>query len=94
MKPANDPPMPDQLCRGILHRAEAQPDAVGLKGSGGHGDSYSYRQIAQIMQQLAGTLRAQSPESGERIGLLSENRPEWRIGLFGDFGRWYDCCTD
>jgi len=74
---------PSSICQGFLDRAELQPEAVALKGSGGRGESITYSQVAQIMLQLAGSLTALPPGIGDRIGILSENRPEWPLAYLG-----------
>jgi len=74
---------PNHICQGFLDRAKLQPEAVALKGNGGRGESITYGQAAQIMLRLAGSLSASAPDAGDRIGILSENRPEWPLTYLG-----------
>jgi long-chain acyl-CoA synthetase len=75
--------LPADICRGFLRRAELQPEAPALKGRGGRGDVYSYRRAAQVVNQLAGSLREVAEAAGNRIGILSENCPEWPLAYLG-----------
>lgn len=54
-------------------------DRVALIGDGGRGEVYSYRQVADLVVRLAAGLRQPEFTDCERMGLLSENRPEWVI---------------
>ncbi len=44
--------------------------------------SYTYGQVAEMAWQGAGVLRQSGVEQGDRVILMSENRPEWGISYF------------
>lgn len=75
--------MPTDICHGFLSRAELQPDTVALKERGGQGEAYTYRQVAQIVRQLAASLGELPTDTYNRIGILSENCPEWPMAYLG-----------
>ncbi len=45
--------------------------------------AYCYTALGQGAATLADTLRAKGYKAGDRIGLVSENRPEWPAAYFG-----------
>ncbi|MCU0610257.1 MAG: AMP-binding protein [Candidatus Eisenbacteria bacterium] len=53
--------------------------AVGFVG----GEGTSYRALGAAAAKLAITLRERGYQAGDRIALLSENRPEWVVAYFG-----------
>ena len=75
--------LPTGICQGFLNRAKLQPETIALKGRGGKGESITYRQAAQTMLQLAEALWGLSRSTGDRIGILSENCPEWPLAYLG-----------
>ncbi|RXZ64684.1 long-chain fatty acid--CoA ligase [Pelagerythrobacter rhizovicinus] len=62
----------------FLKRADAKGDApmLGIK-RGGAWQTTSWREAAETVCILAGKLRALGLEQGDRVMLVSENRPEW-----------------
>ncbi|PWB68197.1 hypothetical protein C3F09_12100 [candidate division GN15 bacterium] len=75
--------LPDHICRGFLDRAALQPEAAALKAHGGQGEIITYAQAARAMLQLSGSLNRLLPDAGCRVGILSENRPEWPLAYLG-----------
>ena len=64
----------------FLARAEANGDAPFLWAkSGGQWRSISWRETARRVGALAQSLMALDLEPGDRVVLVSENRPEWLI---------------
>ncbi|HEU0037073.1 MAG TPA: AMP-binding protein [Kofleriaceae bacterium] len=53
-----------------------------LRKDGGEPISYTYRQIGDMAWQGAGVLRQSKIGAGERVIVMSENRPEWGISYF------------
>ncbi len=82
-KREDQPPQLGHICQGFLDRAKSQPDAIALKGNGGRGESITYAEAAGITLQLARSLKALLPGKGDRVGILSENRPEWPLVYLG-----------
>lgn len=63
--------------------ARRHPDKAALQHKeGGRWKSLSWRESAARAQAVASFLRAQGLRSGDRIALLSENRPEWLLTDF------------
>ncbi len=44
---------------------------------------FSYERVGDMAEQCAGGLRERGIEPGDRVMLMSENRPEWGISYFG-----------
>ena len=64
----------------FLKRADAKGDAPFLGAKrGGTWQTMSWREAAEKVCVLAENLRALGLESGDRVMLVSENRPEWCI---------------
>jgi long-chain acyl-CoA synthetase len=55
-----------------------RPDAMRYK-QGGQWRTLSHREIEQRVTRLAAALSAMGIQRGDRVALLSENRPEWAI---------------
>jgi long-chain acyl-CoA synthetase len=55
-----------------------RPDAMRYK-QGGQWRTLSHKEIEQRVTRLAAALSAMGIERGDRVALLSENRPEWAI---------------
>jgi acyl-CoA synthetase (AMP-forming)/AMP-acid ligase II len=64
---------------GSLFRARARefPARIAIQDVSGSPASLSYRDLAARVAQLAGALAASGVARGERVALLSENRPEY-----------------
>ena len=64
----------------FLKRADAKGDApfLGVKRGGGW-QTLSWRETAEKVGLLAENLRALGLAAGDRVMLVSENRPEWCI---------------
>jgi len=73
-------PAPGTLNRLFFDAADRydKPDALQFK-SGGAYQPISHRQILDRVRRLARGLRLSGVERGDRVGILSENRPEWAI---------------
>ena len=52
------------------------------KEEGGDPISFTYGQVGEMAWQGAGVLRQQGVVAGDRVILISENRPEWGISYF------------
>ncbi len=63
-----------------LHRN--RPALRLVRKDGGEPISYSYGQLDEMAWQGAGVLRQAGIGSGDRVILMSENRPEWGISYF------------
>jgi long-chain acyl-CoA synthetase len=59
-----------------------KPDALQWK-AGGRYQPMSHRTLAERVRRTALGLRALGVQPGERVGILSNNRPEWAIADFG-----------
>ncbi|KAA3631133.1 MAG: long-chain fatty acid--CoA ligase [Calditrichaeota bacterium] len=62
--------------------ADSHSDRIAFKADGGKGKSYTYGDVRNYIEQLAGFLSADKYAHITEIGLLSENRPEWGITYF------------
>ena len=65
-----------------LHGASIErcPERIALKSRGPAGDvSISYREFGELVSNLAAGLVSFGLEKGDRVALLSENRPEWAL---------------
>jgi len=70
----------DNLVRLFLDRADAKGDAPFLTAKReGHWQSLSWTEVARQVCLLAEGLRALGLRDGDRVALISENRPEWCI---------------
>jgi long-chain acyl-CoA synthetase len=59
--------------------ADVHADRAALKGDGGRGQTYTYRDVAQLIERIAAGLQEKGYVSKPEIAVLSENRPEWGI---------------
>ena len=77
-------PKPGTLTRLFFDAVEKfdRPDALQFK-AGGRYQPISHREVAQRVQHLALGLQELGMRRGDRIAILSENRPEWAIADFG-----------
>ena len=46
-------------------------------------EDLSYREVLAVVEQVAAALQARGLERGDRVAILSENRPEWALTDFG-----------
>jgi long-chain acyl-CoA synthetase len=74
------PPAPGTLNRIFFESAEryAKPDALQYK-EGGKYVAISHSKVIERVRHVALGLRAVGVQRGDRVGILSENRPEWAI---------------
>ena len=80
----------NELLFGALDRFGARPVAMRAK----QGDGWvelSYRDLADRIQDLSLGLLELGIKPGDRVAILSENRPEWAIA---DYACLAACCTD
>jgi long-chain acyl-CoA synthetase len=77
----------DTLTKLFLHAVDRfdRPDAVRYK-AGGKWHVLSHRELELRVSRLAAALQAMGIERGDRVALLSENRPEWAITDFAALG--------
>src|SRR5688572_18933530 len=73
-------PAPGTLVRLFFDAVERfdKPDALQVKVNGAY-QPISHRTLAERIQYIGLGLRALGVERGSRVGILSENRPEWAI---------------
>jgi long-chain acyl-CoA synthetase len=62
-----------------------RPDAIRYK-QGGQWRTLSHKEVEQRVTRLAAALNAMGVERGDRVALLSENRPEWSISDYACLG--------
>ncbi|HJR17582.1 MAG TPA: AMP-binding protein, partial [Gemmatimonadales bacterium] len=79
-----------ELLFGALDRFESRPVAMRAK-QGGDWIELSYRDLADRIQDLSVGLLELGVSPGDRVAILSENRPEWAIA---DYACLAACCTD
>lgn len=89
MSSARVPPVPftpvapferDTLLRIFLHPVAAFPGAPALQSRhDGRWVSISYAEAAERVARLAAALKARGVGEGDRVAILSENRPEWAL---------------
>ncbi|UCG62115.1 MAG: AMP-binding protein [Candidatus Zixiibacteriota bacterium] len=70
---------PRTLFEAFQKSAGKAPEQIALKGDGGKGKNYTYREVSELIARLANGLLTPEFASCIEIGLLSENRPEWPI---------------
>ena len=75
--PAPAPGTLNQLFFDACERYD-KPDALQYK-SGGRFTPISHREVLDRVRRVARGLRLSGVERGDRVGILSENRPEWAI---------------
>jgi long-chain acyl-CoA synthetase len=62
----------------IQEAADRHPETVAVQMKiGDHYQHYTYRQVVRHIASVAQSLSSDSIEKGDRVALLSENRPEW-----------------
>ena len=80
----------NELLFGALDRAGSRPVAMRAKRDG-EWYGLSYRELADRIQDLSLGLLELGVNPGDRVAILSENRPEWAIA---DYACLTACCTD
>ncbi len=63
----------------------ARPDAMRYK-QGGQWRTLSHREVEERVTRLAAALASMGVERGDRVALLSENRPEWAMTDYAALG--------
>ena len=79
-----------ELLFGALDRFGSRPVAMRAKQGGGWIE-LSYRDLADRIQDLSLGLLEIGIRPGDRLAILSENRPEWAIA---DYACLAACCAD
>ena len=79
-----------ELLFGALDRFGSRPVAMRAKQGGGWIE-LSYRDLADRIQDLSIGLLDLGLATGDRVAILSENRPEWAIA---DYACLAACCAD
>src|SRR5215218_8822577 len=85
------PPLPpfqnNTLTRIFFHAVEelAGPDALRFK-AGNEWKSISHAEVERRVTRFAAALDSLGIGPGDRVGILSENRPEWAIADFAILG--------
>jgi long-chain acyl-CoA synthetase len=69
----------DTLFAAFRTRVDRWPDRVAVMGDGGKGKAITYRELRDLVEQLAGGLQQPEFAAVDAIGLLAENRPEWPL---------------
>lgn len=65
------------LYEAFASAADKQPTRIALKGEGGRGRNYSYREVHDTVRSLAAGMQTERFAGCAEIALLAENRPEW-----------------
>jgi long-chain acyl-CoA synthetase len=89
-KAAGTPRTLNELYFGTLERFGSRPVAVRAKRVG-NWYALSYQELAERVQDLSIGLAELGLRKGDRVAILSENRPEWAIA---DYACLTACCTD
>ena len=89
-KAAGTPRTLNELYFGTLARSGSRPVAVRAKRAG-EWFALSYRELADRVQDLSLGLAELGIQPGDRVAILSENRPEWAIA---DYACLTARCTD
>ncbi len=79
-------PPPGTLCSLFLDAVERFGSAPALRAFSGVGDALvdqSYDELVEITRAVAGGLAASGLSRGDRVAILSENRPEWAAADYG-----------
>ena len=63
-------------------RRHANRQTYYCKNNDGIWNSFSFREIEQIVTKLSFGLSASSVGRGDRVGIISNNRPEWAMADF------------
>ena len=73
--------MNDQhLTKNILQSAHTYAGETAMRSqTNGHWRSVSYQEMANTIRQIARALLAAGIQPGDRIGIFSQNRPEWTL---------------
>ena len=77
-----DPNQPPATLSEMVQRSFVQfanERCLGVKGADGNYQFATYKQIAERVRLVAGGLLSLGIERGDRVAILSENRPEWAI---------------
>src|SRR3954469_9163031 len=89
-KAAATPRTLNELYFGTIERCGSRPVAVRAKRAG-EWLAMSYRELGDRVQDLSLGLLELGILPGDRVAILSENRPEWAIA---DYACLTACCTD
>src|SRR4051812_32247081 len=89
-KAAGTPRTLNELYFGTVERCRSRPVAVRAKRRG-QWFALSYGELAGRVQDLSLGLLELGLSAGDRVAILSENRPEWAIA---DYACLTACCTD
>lgn len=74
----------DNIAQVLFARAAEHPDRPFLRfHRDGAWRDWTYRQVLERVTAIAGGLAALGLEAGERVAILSENRPEWALADLG-----------
>src|SRR5207247_6766397 len=65
------------------HRNRTAMRLLPPSGSGTAPQRYTYAQLQEMAARVAAALRERGVGAGDKVMLLSENRPEWGITYFG-----------
>ena len=79
-------PPPGTLCSLFLGAVKRFGPAPALRAFTGQGDELrdlSYDELAELARAVSGGLAAMGVQKGDRVALLSENRPEWAAADYG-----------
>jgi long-chain acyl-CoA synthetase len=63
----------------ILNACRRLPEKPALVSSGADNASYTFGQMENVVSRISGGLRTASLHKGDRVGILSENCPEWGL---------------
>ena len=80
VRPAAPPAEDDTIVDVFLAAASARPDAVALERHDGTGwQPITWQEYERAVAETAAGLRGLGLRPGDRVGILSANRPEWHI---------------
>ncbi len=76
----NGKPYDEPVISAFLRQVERRPDATAIRYLG---ERFSYRRLAQLIDQFAASLAELGVEAGDKAMIYLPNCPQWVIAYFG-----------